>query len=146
MSAYLDEIERLRTQIKAKDEWHAINPEYATRMKLQNRFTTGLEIAQYTADIMRRDMANYDADSSKYSLRNQHTTSNRPEVLLNLTYSDLKNPIHYLNSTYSQKPSRVSHESKRNLCSIRQTDRGCKCQPQCFWVNNWLQQIKNNNV
>ena len=36
-------------------------------MKLQNRFKTGLEIAQYTADIMRRDMANYDADSSKYT-------------------------------------------------------------------------------
>lgn len=67
MSAYLAEIERVRQQIQAKDEWHAINPEYAVRMKLQNRFNTGLEIAQYTADIMRRDMANYDADSSKYT-------------------------------------------------------------------------------
>ena len=36
-------------------------------MDLQNRFKTGLEIAQYTADIMRRDMAAYDADSSKYT-------------------------------------------------------------------------------
>ncbi|MEM6999546.1 MAG: isocitrate lyase [Pseudomonadota bacterium] len=67
MSAYLDEIETVRAQLQAKDEWHAINPEYAVRMKLQNRFKTGLEIAQYTADIMRRDMANYDADSSKYT-------------------------------------------------------------------------------
>jgi len=67
MSAYLDEIARVGAQIQGKDEWHAINPEYAVRMQLQNRFKTGLEIAQYTADIMRRDMANYDADSSKYT-------------------------------------------------------------------------------
>jgi len=67
MSAYLDAIEQMRAHIQGKDEWHAINPEYAVRMKLQNRFTTGLEIAQYTADIMRRDMAAYDADSSKYT-------------------------------------------------------------------------------
>ena len=62
MSAYLDEIERVRQQIQGRDEWHAINPESSVRMKLQNRFKTGLEIAQYTADIMRRDMAAYDAD------------------------------------------------------------------------------------
>jgi len=67
MSAYLDEIQRVRGQVEGKAEWSAINPEYAVRMQLQNRFKTGLEIAQYTADIMRRDMANYDADTSKYT-------------------------------------------------------------------------------
>ena len=67
MSAYLDAIESVRQQIKDKQEWHAINPEYAVRMQLQNRFKTGLEIAQYTADIMRRDMAAYDGDTSKYT-------------------------------------------------------------------------------
>ncbi len=67
MSAYLDEIERLRAQIQGKDEWSAINPAYTVRMKHQNRFKTGLEIAQFTADIMRKDMAAYDADTSKYT-------------------------------------------------------------------------------
>jgi len=67
MSAYLDAIEQMRSRIQARDEWHAINPEYAVRMKLQNRFTSGLDIAQYTADIMRRDMAAYDADTSQYT-------------------------------------------------------------------------------
>lgn len=67
MSAYLDLIEQTRQTIGAKQEWSAINAEYAVRMQLQNRFKTGLEIAQYTADIMRRDMANYDADTSKYT-------------------------------------------------------------------------------
>ncbi len=67
MSAYLDEIATVHAQIQGKDEWHAINPEYAVRMRLQNRFKTGLDIARYTADIMRRDMAAYDADSSKYT-------------------------------------------------------------------------------
>src|SRR5690625_2471929 len=47
--------------------WNAINPEYVARMRAQNRFKTGLEIAQYTADIMRRDMEEYDADSSLYT-------------------------------------------------------------------------------
>ena len=36
-------------------------------MRAQNRFKTGLDIAKYTADIMRRDMAEYDADSAKYT-------------------------------------------------------------------------------
>ncbi|WP_104083949.1 isocitrate lyase [Cryobacterium sp. Y11] len=47
--------------------WDAINPESVARMRAQNRFKTGLEIAQYTADIMRTDMAEYDADSSIYT-------------------------------------------------------------------------------
>ncbi|ODS22440.1 isocitrate lyase [Candidatus Endobugula sertula] len=47
--------------------WNAINPEYAARMRIQNRFKTGLDIAKYTAKIMRDDMAAYDADSSQYT-------------------------------------------------------------------------------
>jgi isocitrate lyase len=67
MSNYLKEIEAVRAAIKPHDEWRAINPEYAVRMRAQNRFKTGLEIAQYTADIMRADMAAYDADSANYT-------------------------------------------------------------------------------
>ncbi|MCP4984446.1 MAG: isocitrate lyase, partial [Gammaproteobacteria bacterium] len=47
--------------------WDAINPEYVARMRVQNRFRTGLDIARYTAGIMRKDMAAYDADPSKYT-------------------------------------------------------------------------------
>ena len=47
--------------------WSNINPEYAARMRLQNRFRTGLDIARYTAGIMRADMAAYDADSAEYT-------------------------------------------------------------------------------
>jgi isocitrate lyase len=36
-------------------------------MRLQNRFKTGLDIARYTAAIMREDMAQYDADPSQYT-------------------------------------------------------------------------------
>jgi isocitrate lyase len=46
---------------RAGDTWKDISPEYAARMRLQNRFRTGLDIARYTAAIMRRDMAEYDA-------------------------------------------------------------------------------------
>jgi len=44
-----------------------INPEHAARMKLQNRFRTGLDIARYTADLMRQDMADYDANPAHYT-------------------------------------------------------------------------------
>jgi isocitrate lyase len=47
--------------------WNAISPEYVARMRLQNRFKTGLDIARYTAKIMREDMAAYDKDSSQYT-------------------------------------------------------------------------------
>ena len=36
-------------------------------MIIQNRFKTGLDIAKYTASIMREDMAEYDANSSNYT-------------------------------------------------------------------------------
>lgn len=47
--------------------WNTINPESAARMVTQNRFKTGLDIAKHTAAIMRKDMAEYDMDSSKYT-------------------------------------------------------------------------------
>ncbi len=57
------------TSLKEKygNTWHAINPKNAARMATQNRFKTGLDIAKYTASIMRKDMKEYDADSSKYT-------------------------------------------------------------------------------
>ncbi len=51
----------------AGSPWDAINPESAARMRAQNKFKTGLDIAQYTADIMRRDMAEFDKDKTKYT-------------------------------------------------------------------------------
>ncbi|MEM1436192.1 MAG: isocitrate lyase [Pseudomonadota bacterium] len=67
MTGYLQQIEEVKAQLQQKREWAAISPENVVRMRMQNRFSTGLEIAQYTADIMRRDMAAYDQDSSNYT-------------------------------------------------------------------------------
>jgi len=47
--------------------WDGIEPESVARMRLQNRFHSGLDIARYTAKIMRRDMAAYDADPANYT-------------------------------------------------------------------------------
>ena len=56
MSRYTDEFTSLESVCKtAGSAWDAINPESAARMRMQNRFRTGLDIAQYTADIMRRE-------------------------------------------------------------------------------------------
>ncbi|TXD84805.1 isocitrate lyase [Subsaximicrobium wynnwilliamsii] len=67
-SKYSSALETVR-DLKARygTTWDAINPESAAKMLTQNRFKTGLDIAKYTADIMRKDMAEYDADSSKYT-------------------------------------------------------------------------------
>ena len=48
-------------------KWKSINPEYVARMRLQNQFKTGIDIAKYTASIMRKDMEEYDKDPSKYT-------------------------------------------------------------------------------
>jgi isocitrate lyase len=68
MSQYQQDIDSVATLKAAQNgTWDGIDPEYAARMKAQNRFKTGLDIAKYTAGIMRRDMEEYDADSSKYT-------------------------------------------------------------------------------
>lgn len=67
-SNYSSALQTVR-DLKAKygNTWNAINPEIAARMVAQNRFRTGLDIAKYTAAIMRKDMAAYDADASNYT-------------------------------------------------------------------------------
>jgi isocitrate lyase len=68
MSQYQDEIKAVSAVVKAKgDSWSAINPESIARMRAQNKFKTGLDIAQYTADIMNADMAEFDKDKTKYT-------------------------------------------------------------------------------
>ena len=68
MSNYKKDLENAsRLKTEKGGAWDAIHPESVARMKAQNRFQTGLDIAKYTAAIMRRDMAEYDADSSRYT-------------------------------------------------------------------------------
>ena len=66
--SYQDHIAQVGQLIGGKNgTWTGINAESVARMRLQNRFLTGLDIARYTAKIMRQDMAAYDSDSSKYT-------------------------------------------------------------------------------
>jgi isocitrate lyase len=66
--AYQDHIIEMSQLIKSKGgTWDGISAESVARMRLQNRFKTGLEIAKYTAGIMREDMAAYDADPANYT-------------------------------------------------------------------------------
>jgi isocitrate lyase len=68
MTQYQDDIKAVAgLKEKQGSAWNAINPESAARMRAQNKFKTGLDIARYTAKIMRADMAAYDADPSKYT-------------------------------------------------------------------------------
>ena len=68
MSTYSQEIEKAAKLRDANgSSWDAINPESVARMRLQNKFKNGLDIARYTADIMRKDMEAYDKDCTKYT-------------------------------------------------------------------------------
>ena len=68
MSNYTENVHAAAdTVTKNGASWGAINPESVARMRLQNQFQTGLDIARYTAKIMRDDMAAYDADPSQYT-------------------------------------------------------------------------------
>ncbi|WP_288129158.1 isocitrate lyase [Microbulbifer sp.] len=68
MSTYAQEIEKAAKLRDANGSaWDAINPESVARMRLQNKFQNGLDIARYTAGIMRKDMEAYDKDTSKYT-------------------------------------------------------------------------------
>jgi isocitrate lyase len=65
--SYQTEVSTAAAAIAGKAGWQAISAEAVARMRLQNRFNTGLDIARYTAAIMRRDMAAYDADPGQYT-------------------------------------------------------------------------------
>ena len=68
MSNYASIADQAATLIAVNGpSWNSISPESVARMRLQNRFKTGLDIARYTAKIMREDMAAYDKDSSQYT-------------------------------------------------------------------------------
>jgi isocitrate lyase len=68
MSQINQDIEMIEVAKRAAGTpWDAIDAESAARMRAQNKFKTGLDIAQYTANIMRADMEAYDADKSQYT-------------------------------------------------------------------------------
>ncbi|RVT43790.1 isocitrate lyase [Sphingobium algorifonticola] len=65
---YHDDILKTRQTVAAHNgTWDSIDPEAVARMRAQNRFRTGLDIARYTAKIMRADMAAYDANPANYT-------------------------------------------------------------------------------
>ncbi|MEO0328632.1 MAG: isocitrate lyase [Pseudomonadota bacterium] len=66
--SYNQEIESINQLVSSNgSSWTGINAEFVARMRLQNRFKTGLDVAKYTAGIMRRDIASYEADPSQYT-------------------------------------------------------------------------------
>ena len=68
MSNYTKDIDAAAALCKTNGSaWNAINPESVARMRAQNKFKTGLDVAKYTADIMRADMAAFDGDKTKYT-------------------------------------------------------------------------------
>ncbi len=64
---YQQTIAEASTAIGNEPNWNGIEAESVARMRLQNKFRTGLDIAKYTAKVMRADMAAYDADPANYT-------------------------------------------------------------------------------
>ena len=68
MSTFSSESADLARIIAANgSNWSAISADSAARMRIQNKFQTGLDIARYTAGVMRQDMEAYDLDPSAYT-------------------------------------------------------------------------------
>ena len=68
MAIYKDMIDKLLKLKKEGNGAHVnVNPEHAARMRLQNQFQSGIEIAKYTASIMRKDMDEYDSNHESYT-------------------------------------------------------------------------------
>ena len=68
MAIYKDMIDKLLKLKKEGNGAHVnVNPEHAARMRLQNQFQSGIEIAKYTASIMRKDMDEYDSNPESYT-------------------------------------------------------------------------------
>jgi len=67
MSRYKQDLQDLSRLMADNGANWQVGPENAARMRTQNRFKTGLDIARYTAAIMREDMAAYDADPGAYT-------------------------------------------------------------------------------
>ena len=65
--SYQSQVQAAAAAVNGKSGWESISAESVARMRLQNRFQSGLDIARYTAAIMRRDMAAYDADPASYT-------------------------------------------------------------------------------
>jgi isocitrate lyase len=63
MSGYQAEVQAA----EVANSFPGVSAESAARMRLQNKFKTGLDVAKYTAAIMRRDMAEFDKDKTKYT-------------------------------------------------------------------------------
>ena len=64
---YLSEVAAAEALLKTQPTWNGVTAEAVARMRLQNRFKTGLDVARYTAALMRADMAADDADPTKYT-------------------------------------------------------------------------------
>ena len=68
MAIYKDMIDKLLKLKKEGNGAHVnVNPEHAARMRFQNQFQSGIEIAKYTASIMRKDMDEYDSNPESYT-------------------------------------------------------------------------------
>ncbi|KJV06690.1 isocitrate lyase, partial [Elstera litoralis] len=65
--SYRAALEGAEKAIQANDTWNGVEAEAVARMRLQNQFRTGLDIARYTAKIMRQDMAAFDRDAAHYT-------------------------------------------------------------------------------
>src|SRR3954462_12587160 len=66
-ASYQTELSAAEALLKTQPTWNGVSAEAVARMRLQNRFKTGLDIARYNAALMRADMAAYDADPTKYT-------------------------------------------------------------------------------
>ena len=78
---YTAQIEAAKATIeKNGPSWSGISAESVARMRAQNKFQTGLDIARYTAKIMREEGANVAVDTTNRKLDKMMKSADRNAV------------------------------------------------------------------
>src|SRR3569833_876790 len=64
---YLSEVAAAEALLKTQPTWNGVTAEAVARMRLQNRFKTGLVVVWFFVVLLCADMAAYDAAPTKYT-------------------------------------------------------------------------------
>jgi len=64
---YATQMQEVSAILNEKPNWANINAESVARMRLQNKFKSGVDVAKYCAKIMRKDMQEYDINPINYT-------------------------------------------------------------------------------
>ena len=130
MESYNKIVENYAKILEDKPTWNAVSAESVARMKIQNRFQSGIEVAKYCSEIMRKDMAEFEKDPSKYtqSLGAWHGfVAQQIMISIKKRFGTTKKKYLYLSgwmvaamrSEFGPLPDQVRHNYQKSKCTLK---------------------------